>query len=137
MLDTLSTDALTNDILKAIIRRTYTTLRVVEQSDVVELYEGQNFGWTINETHPTLAITFPNATQPEIVYLWWNGKSEDAEMEVLSNIPFTATKNLSYFVSLENLIYSELAEIESALPPRQVMLDDLLSIAEEDGEENE
>jgi hypothetical protein len=134
MLDTLSTDALTNDILKAIVRRTYTTIRAFNESETVELFEGKNFTWSLDDNLPTMSVELPDNSNPSFVHLWWNKQPDDDKMEVFSNIPFTARENLKYFTTLENLIYHELIDLNAKIPPCQVMLDDLVEEFEDEQE---
>jgi hypothetical protein len=117
MLDRLSTDTLTNDILNAIIRRTSILLSKLEQQQLVEYYEGDRFIWNLDPNQPTLSIDFNTHNSSEgIVYLWWNRETEDDKIEVFSNIIIDARQNLNYYTALEKIIFSELEILSEDIP---------------------
>jgi hypothetical protein len=117
MLDRLSTDTLTNDILNAIIRRTRILLSNLEQEENVEYYEGERFIWNLDNDYPTLSIDYHTHNSTEsVVNLWWNKEIEDDKFQVYSNIIVDARENLSYYMSLEKIIYDELDILCADMP---------------------
>ena len=118
MFDHLSEDQLTNDILKALIRRTQSTLAMLNL-DTNE-FDGKNFSWNMDNSQPTLRIDLGT----RVIFLWWNKKFEESEMEVFSNIYTTANQSLAFFITLETIVYNELAELQKDIPLRKINLSD-------------
>ena len=117
MLDTLSKDTLTNDILNAIVLRTFAVVR--QLTDASE-FEGENFLWNMNDDQPTMSIEVNNKP----VYLYWNKEYEADKIEVYSNLTVTAAENLAWFMYLENLVFNELDELKKLIPAKPIELDD-------------
>jgi hypothetical protein len=116
MIKDLSIDKLTKQILNAMIRRTLIVLQQIEEQEIVEYYEGEFFTWNYNVNEPTLTLDY----QKDIVHLYWNKETSEDKMEVYSDIKDNASGNLSYYVGLENLLYTELAELSKDIEPKQL-----------------
>jgi hypothetical protein len=132
MIDRLSEDKLTNDILNAMIRRTHITLGLlqnVEEGKHPQYYEGENFTWEMDDSFPTLTISLDS----KIIFLWWNKKPLETEIEVYSNIPKDANDDLPFYIQLEKVLYDELAIIIKNLPQTEIKIeiDDFVEYEEE------
>lgn len=123
MFDRLSNDKITNDILKAIIRRTHIILALKQDKEEPEYYEGENFTWNPDTNSPTVTIFLKGLYWNGHVQLWWNGKKQDEIMEVYSNISVDASTNLQTFISIEKTIFDELAEIKKTIPLKELDID--------------
>lgn len=106
-------ELLKNQILEAIVRRTSIILSQLED---LSFRKFKNFNWIVNEDSILMAINFND----EEVLLNWNGETDDDKIEVQSNIERTIDLDLPWFVELENLVFSELTEIEKTLPPKLI-----------------
>lgn len=94
------------EILEAIIRKTGFALRNSHST----FYECETFTWSPgSKTMPTLSIITGNEELP-VAYLYWNGELTD-RFEVHSNIPWSAEDKINVYISVEQAVYSELANI--------------------------
>ena len=116
MIKDLSIDKLTKQILNAMIRRTLIVLQQIEEQENVEYYEGEFFTWNLNNNEPTLTLDY----NKDVVHLYWNKETEEDKMQVYSDIKDNAIGNLSYYVGLEKLLYTELAELSKDIEPKQL-----------------
>ena len=132
-------DNLTNCILSSIIKKTGAWLASLESeitphlqsededtNDEIEeieeevktisppdYYEGIRFTWKLDPNEPTILVGFKNVYTGDLVKLYWNGLFKE-DFRVESNIQISANTDLSFFVKLEDCIYSELREKQKA-----------------------
>lgn len=111
MLDRKSSDALTNNILKALIRKVYNAISDISGEDT-PYYDTEVIIWNRDPDFPTLTINYSDVKAANnFIQLWWNGKFSDEEMEVYSNISVNAKDDLQLYVKIEQLVIQEIEEL--------------------------
>jgi hypothetical protein len=104
-------DPVIKNILNSIPVKTGLWLQALEETPTIpEYYEGQYFTWSLDLGDPTLSIDF-TFKDANIIHIYWNGKLDPSEIEVTCNVEFTVN-DIVAITHIENLIYSELNEIE-------------------------
>jgi len=109
-------------MLKSLVAKLYFWLQHLdEDNDGTKSFLCTTFKWepdvqadgTWDMAEPTLVIFSP-VKNVEDFMVWWNGKTEDSESNIMINVSnFDITKSLDTFVQLEKTCFNVLEKLET------------------------
>lgn len=106
---------LTHAIIDSMVRKIDYWLNQLNDNndEPFTFFESENFIWDISDTDVVPGLTINHSDG--IVKIWWSHDTDEQSAQFYTNIDKSAEQDLSYYISLEQLVSQDLKVLEESL----------------------